>query len=84
MPPHLLLQYGESQNESENAPVSYGVFRHRGEDEHIHSLGAGGCQEGTGKDDRREVCHTKDVPGGLTIKNEKGALRLQGVFSVEK
>ena len=96
VPSHLLLQYGESRNESENAPVPYGTFGHRCDHEHLHSLGTGGCQrrddshgriercqKRTGKDHRREVCDPENVPGGVTIKNGKGALQMQGVFSVE-
>ena len=40
-------------------------------------------QERIGKDHLGEACDSEDVPGGVTIKNEKGTLRMQGVFSVE-
>ena len=40
-------------------------------------------QARTGKGNWRKTDYSKDVSGGLTIKNEKGALRMQGVFSVE-
>ena len=69
---------------------------HRRYHEHIHPFGVGGCerrddsyggtercQEGIGKDHWGEACDSEDVPGSVTIKNEKGALRMQGVFSVE-
>ena len=93
-----MLQHGERRNESENPPVPYGAFGHRCDHEHLHAPGAGGgcqrrddsyggterCQEGIGKGHRREACDPEDVPGGVTIKNGKGALRMQGVFSVEK
>ena len=66
------------------------------ENEHLYSPWHGGCQgrddthggaqrcqERIGKDHWREECDSEDIPGGVTIKNEKGALRMQGVFSVE-
>lgn len=78
VPPHLLLQHGKSWNESENAAVPHGAFRHRCDYEHLHASGAGGCQgrddsygrieccqKGTGKDHRRETCDPEDVPGNL-------------------
>ena len=93
MPPHLLLQYGESRNESENAPVPYVTFGYRSDHEHLHAPRAGRCQrrddthggiercqEGTGKDHRREAYDPEDVPGGVTIKNGKGALRCRAFF----
>ena len=89
VPPHLLLQHGESRDESKDASVSYGAFRHRCDHEHLYTPWLGGgqrrddshgrtecCQEGTGKDHRREACDPENVSGGLTIKNEKGALRM--------
>ena len=87
VPPHLLLKHGKSRNESENAAVSYGTFGYRCDHEHLYAPGAGRCQrrddthggiercqEGTGKDHRREACDPEDVPGGVTIKNEKCTL----------
>lgn len=38
------------------------------------------CQEGIGKVQRREACDPKDVPGGVTIKNWKGALQCRAFF----
>lgn len=92
-----MLKYGESRNESENPPVPYGAFGHRCDHEHLHAPRAGGCQGRDGsygrteccesrieQDHRREACDPENVPGGLTIKNEKGALRMQGVFLCRK
>ena len=67
------------------------------ENEHLYSPWHGGCQgrddphggtqrcqERIGKDHWGEACDSEDIPGGVTIKNEKGALRMQGVFWIIK
>ena len=41
--PYLLLQYGESRDESENTPVPHGAFRQRSDHEHLHPPWLGGC-----------------------------------------
>lgn len=81
VPPHLLFQYGESRDESENASVPYGAFRHRCDHEHLYPPWLGGCQgrddshgrterceSRTEQDHRREACHSEDVPGNLIWK----------------
>ena len=85
--PYLLLQYGESRDESENTPVPHGAFGHRCDHEHIYASGTGGCQRRddpygrikrsqarTGKDNWRKTDYSKDVSGGVIWRKMKNAL----------
>lgn len=82
---HLLLQYGESGDESQDPAVSHGAFRHRCDHEHLHTPRIGRCQgrddsyggterceSGTEQDHRRKACHPEDVPRSLIWKKIRG------------